>query len=229
MNDNELLDAMMAAPIPPVATNAVEPILARGQGSQQIPTSQRRAAPQPQAFAAPATNGSSSTATQGQEQVFMDSSYGYTSIWRHEESEKVIPDYRLATSCANCAFSTYDPIQREANCQKWKVCVTPYYVCDSHINPSTLAETPENFSEKSMVNKAADATAETAASVLPAAVNTTTAVTSNYADLELYAEALAITSNYSFDIEGIAKIFSEKKYQQLFKTKYGQAAVAYLS
>lgn len=220
MNENQLLDAMIAAPLPPLTANVVEPIVARGYGSQQLPTPQPRVQTQPLPQPAMPV---SSTNSSSQEQVFMDSSYGYVSTWKHEECAKVIPDYRLATSCANCAFSTYDPIQREANCQKWKTCVIPFYVCDSHINPSTLAGSQENFSEVSSVEPTSATQKETISST---EVNAPIAST-KYADIELYAEALTLTP--SFDIDGLAQIFSEKKYQQLFKAKYGDTVSPYLT
>lgn len=222
MNENQLLDAMIAAPLPPLTANGVEPIVARGYGSQQLPTPQPRVQTQLQSQPQP-TVPVSSTNSSSQEQVFMDSSYGYVSTWKQEECSKVIPDYRLATSCANCAFSTYDPIQREANCQKWKTCVIPFYVCDSHINPSTLAGTQENFSEISNVESTLASQKETISST---EVNAPIAST-KYADIELYAEALSLTP--SFDIEGLAQIFSEKKYQQLFKAKHGDTLSPYLT
>ena len=218
MNENQLLEAMISAPVTAVTSNQVEPIVARGYGSQELPLSQPRAT-QPletlQPIGHPTNSSLPGQPGQPQSQVFMDSSYGYVSGSRHQESEKVIPNYRLATSCANCAFSTYDPVQREATCQKWKVCVTPFYVCDFHLNPSTLAETQENFSETAITESTEN---EVVSDV--DVVDTSLVVNSKYADIELYAEALTLTPS-SFDIEGLAEIYSEKKYQQLFKAKHG--------
>jgi hypothetical protein len=222
MNENQLLEAMISAPITAVTPNQVEPIVARGYGSQELLLSQPRAIQPLKTLQPTEQMTNSSLPVQPQSQVFMDSSYGYVSGSRHEESEKVIPNYRLATSCANCAFSTYDPVRREATCQKWKVCVTPFYVCDFHLNPSTLAETQENFSETAVTESTEN---EVVSDV--DVVDTSLATNSKYADIELYAEALTLTPSY-FDIEGLAEIYSEKKYQQLFKAKHG-AASPYLS
>jgi uncharacterized small protein (DUF1192 family) len=75
---------------------------------------------------------------------------------RHAQSMKQIPNYRLAKSCANCAFSIYDPALGHGLCERWKAPICPSYLCDYHLDPNTLLtnqseSTPEEKYSESQV------------------------------------------------------------------------------
>jgi len=165
----------------------------------------------------------------------MDSSYGWTSPWEVAESAKKIPTYRLATSCANCAFSTYDPIQKEAFCQRWKANVVGFYYCDSHLDPNSLVPEGEKVEGAAQVyadpnvlpideETVIEPTVLPSAPTLPA---TPIVSTSHYADPQLFAEASAVTPN--FDLPAVSKAYTDKKYLQLFIQKYGREEGAFNS
>jgi hypothetical protein len=217
------LDLLQSLNVIPNFTPVIEPILASGQEApvvrvqpsetpiaaftQSLPT-------QPTVSAQPV---STNRSLPQQEQKFSDyGAYGYIGSWVKDECCARIPDYRLATSCANCAFSTYEPVNGEAICKKWNQRVVPFYYCDSHVDPASLlgsSDSQEVFSEPAQPVLAAE--------VQP--LQTAVSTNSEFPDQELYEEAKRIAPSFvnqaGEKVEALTNLFIIRMYEQLVKEK----------
>ena len=219
------LDLLQSLNVSPSFTPVIEPILASGQ---EAPAPMVRAQPvqtpiatftqslptQPTVSAQPV---STNRSLPQQEQKFSDyASYGYLSPYVKEECCAKIPDYRLATSCSNCAFSTYEPVTEQAICKKWNQRVVPFYYCDSHIDPASLlgsSDSQEVFSEPAQPVLATE--------VQPSQV--AVATDSEFPDQELYVEALLTAPSFvnqaGVKDETLTNLYLKRKYEQLVKQR----------
>lgn len=210
MQEHELLESLNVIP---EFTNVVDPILASGQ---EAPTPEVRTQSVQVPVAVSTQPGSTNGSLPQQQQKFSDyNSYGYTSPWVKDKCCEKIPDYRLATSCANCAFSTYEPVNGEAICKKWQQRVVPFYYCDSHIDPSSLinpSDTEENFSESEQPTVQTEQTQQAVV-----------ATNSEFPDQELYNEALSTAPSFvnqaGVKDETLTNLYVRRKYEQLVKQK----------
>ena len=220
------LDLFQSLNVSPNFTPVIEPILASGQEAPPpVVRTQQAPAPvaaltqslptQPTVSAQPvSTNGS----LPRQEQKFSDyASYGYLSPYVKEECCAKIPDYRLATSCSNCAFSTYEPVTEQAICKKWNQRVVPFYYCDSHIDPASLlgsSNSEEMFSEPEQPVLATETQPSQGAAV---------STNSEFPDQELYDEALLTAPSFvnqaGVKDETLTNLYLKRKYEQLVKEK----------
>lgn len=222
MQELELLQSLNVSPN---FTPVIEPILASGQEAPtpvvktqpvQAPVA-TFAQPLPTLPAAPTQPVSTNGSLPQPEQKFSDySTYGYISPWVKDKCCENIPDYRLATSCANCAFSTYEPVNGEAICKKWQQRVVPFYYCDSHIDPASLinsSDSEEEFSES------VQPTVETEVQPQQAAV----ATNSEFPDQELYEKALLTAPSFvnqaGVKDETLTNLYLKRTYEQLVKQK----------
>jgi hypothetical protein len=220
-------DLLSSLNVNPNYTPVIEPILARGQEAPvpiatTQPTQVQAAAftevvPTQPVVSVPAvsTNGS----LPRQEQKFSDyASYGYLSPNFKDECCAKIPDYRLATSCSNCAFSTYEPVSEQAICKKWNHRVIPFYYCDSHVDPASLlnsSNSEEMFSEPVQPQPVL----ATEVQSLPAPVSTNL----DFPDQELYEEAKKTAPSFvdqaGVKDEALSYIYLKRKYEQLVNQK----------
>lgn len=243
------LDLLQSLNVSPSFTPVIEPILASGQ---EAPAPMVRAQPvqtpiatftqslptQPTVSAQPV---STNRSLPQQEQKFSDyASYGYLSPYVKEECCAKIPDYRLATSCSNCAFSTYEPVTEQAICKKWNQRVVPFYYCDSHIDPASLlgssdsqevfseplqpvlATKLKNLTERGYLDPANQADRDIVRE-LAKPVETETSTNSEFPDQELYVEALLTAPSFvnqaGVKDETLTNLYLKRKYEQLVKQR----------
>lgn len=172
-------------------------------------------------------------------------------VERHEQSMKQIPNYRLAKSCANCAFSIYDPALGHGLCERWKAPVCPSYLCDYHLDPNTLLtnqsdSTPqEKYSESQVTVSTYDDRLE-ADSLEAESLETEEMVQqqgellkeevqrivteskkkdneSKYVDEDLFQQAFNSAPSFvETELnEVLRKMYAERRYEKDFKQKYG--------
>lgn len=223
------LDLLQSLNVSPNFTPVIEPILASGQEAPAPVVRTQPAQTPVAAFTQPVSQPAVSAqpvSTNGslpqQDQKFSDyNSYGYISSWVKDECCEKIPDYRLATSCANCAFSTYEPVNSEAICKKWNRRVVPFYYCDSHVDPASLLSPSDS---KEMFSEVVQPVLATEVQPLQAqAPQAAVSTNSDFPDQELYVEALLTAPSFvnqaGVKDETLTNLYLKRKYEQLVKQK----------
>jgi hypothetical protein len=173
-------------------------------------------------------------------------------VERHAQSMKLIPNYRLAKSCANCAFSIYDPALGHGLCEKWKAPVCPSYLCDYHLDPNTLLANQvesvpeEKYSESQTDVSTYDDRVETNLVVEEEVIaekgellkeeveriveESKKQNESKYIDEELFLKAFNSAPSFvETELnEVLKKMYAERRYEKEFKQKYGVDQNPYL-
>ena len=269
MQDSSLLEQMMIEPKLSPKEKGIEPIIPRGLAGSQSRVQDFSSTELFPGFSSHALTNSATTVqslsdslprekeeveveTKKVSQTFFAASQQQFSdeavpVERHAQSMKLIPNYRLAKSCANCAFSIYDPALGHGLCEKWKAPVCPSYLCDYHLDPNTLLANQvesvpeEKYSEfQSQIDVSTyDDRAETNLVVEEEVIaekgellkeeveriveESKKQNESKYVDEDLFLKAFNLAPSFvETELnEVLKKMYAERRYEKEFKQKYG--------